>query len=276
LKRSNRVVLMFGVALAVIAFVGVLALGSMGGNNEPPPVETVTVVVATSDVALGSQLTADMLGTEERPLPQAAGTFQSPDELIGTIVRRSISAGHVLRDSDFDSGQPQADIASSIGPGLRGIAVSLDKVDGVGYLIQPGDRVDVVLTTASDDTPVAIPNPLYPNESSDPLILLDTWLNNTSVKVLVQNVQVVGMIRPAAAEPTNQQAAASDPNQVIAVLAVTPQQVELVRFAQQAGTVSVVMRSPYDSTAGDAPTSGVTLRELIERHGVLPPQPVQP
>jgi pilus assembly protein CpaB len=276
LKRSNRVVLMFGVALAAIAFVGVLAIGSLGGNNEPPPVETVQVVVATADVPLGTQLTADMLGTQERPIPQAAGTFQSPDELIGRVIRRSASAGHVLRDTDFDGGAPQADIASTIGPGLRGIAVALDKVDGVGYLVQPGDRVDVVLTTSTDDTPIAIPNPLYPNESGDPLILLDDWLNNTSVKVLVQNVQVVGLIRPTSAEPTNEQAAAADPGQVIAILAVTPQQVELVRFAQQAGTVSVVMRSPYDSTAGDVPTTGITLRELITVHGVLPPQPVQP
>jgi pilus assembly protein CpaB len=275
LKRSNRIVLLIGVALAAIAFVGVLGLGSLGGNPEPPPVETVQVVVATTDVPLGTQLTAEMLGTEARPIPQAVGTFQSPAELVGTIVRRGVNTGHVLRDSDFDGGAPQADIASAIGPGLRGIAVALNKVDGVGYLVQAGDRVDVVLTTSSDDTPVAIPNPLYPNESGDPLILLDGWLNNTSVKVLVQNVQVVGLIRPDPAEPTNQQVA-TDPGQVIAILAVTPQQVELVRFVQQAGTVSVVMRSPYDSTAGDVPTTGITLRELVMQHGVLPPQPVQP
>jgi hypothetical protein len=49
-----------------------------------------------------------------------------------------------------------------------------------------------------------------------------------------------------------------------------------VGFAQQSGQVSLAMRSPLDRTSGDVDTPGVTLRELIDRHGVLPPLPVQP
>jgi pilus assembly protein CpaB len=277
LKRSNRLILLFGVALAVVAFVGVLAIGSPGNSGQPQEPETVSVVVAASDLALGTQLTAEMLSTDQRPVPQAVGTFATPDELVGQVVRRTVSAGQVLRDTDFQGDAQQAEIATSIAPGLRGIAVALDKVGGVGYLVQPGDRVDVVLSTDQDNTPVTVPNPLYPGESNEPLILLDDWVNNISVKVLVQNVQVVGMIRPTVTE-TGDPAydAANEPAQVVAVLAVTPQQVELIRFAQQTGSISVVMRSPYDSTAGDVPTSGITLRELVEQFGVLPPTPVQP
>ena len=61
--------------------------------------------------------------------------------------------------------------------------------------------------------------------------LQDEWLNNTTVKVLVQNVQVLGTILPSGRhlEPSRRRGRAT---QNIAILSVTPQQAELVRFAQ--------------------------------------------
>jgi len=49
---------------------------------------------------------------------------------------------------------------------------------------------------------------------------------------------------------------------VIAVLAVTPQQAEVIRFAQLDGNVSLALRSPADFGAGQVSTSGITLQEL--------------
>lgn len=276
MKRSNRVLLLLGVALAVVAFVGVLAVGSLGQAPVAPAVENVTVVVAAQDLPLGTQLTNEMLKTEERPVPQAADSFRTPGELAGSVIRRSVPAGHVLRTNDFQTNTGEADISASLAVGLRGIAVSLDQVDGVGYLLQPGDFVDVVLTV-TDDNPVVVPNPRYPSEAENPLILLDDMTNNTSVKVLVQNVQVLSIVDPNAANGTNEVSNVPQPlMSIIAVLAVTPQQAELVRFAETTGDVSVILRSPGDRTAGEVPTTGITLAELVARWGVLPPSPVQP
>ena len=276
MKRSNRVLLLLGVGLAVVAFLGVLAVGSMGQAPADPEVETVTVVVAAQDLPLGTQLTPDMLATEERPIVQAADTYSTPAELGGSVVRRSVTAGHVLRTADFDTNASQVDIASSLPADRRAIAISLDQVDGIGYLIQPGDYVDVVLTMSENSNPVAVSNPKYPSESDDPLVLLDDWTNNTSVKVLVQNVQVVAAIDPKAADPSN---VVSSPNAplptMVAVLAVTPQQAEAVRFAQITGDVSLILRAP-GAGSEDVATTGVTLQELVSRWGVLPPAPVAP
>jgi Flp pilus assembly protein CpaB len=63
---------------------------------------------------------------------------------------------------------------------------------------------------------------------------------------------------------------------MIAVLAVTPQQAEVIRFAQLDGNVSLALRSPADFSTGDVTTSGVTLQHLVETYGVLPPAPVTP
>ena len=277
MKRSNRVLLLLGVGLAVVAFLGVLAVGSMGQAPTGPTVENVTVVVAAQELPIGTELTPEMLTTGERPVPQAADTYRTPAELAGTVIRRTVSAGHVLRVADFEGNQSQVDIAGSIGAGLRGIAVSLDQVDGIGYLLQPGDYVDVVLTL-TDDNPISVPNPKYPSESDEPLILLDNWTNNTSVKVLVQNVQVMATLDPRAAEASNTVSAgvAAIEPVMVAILAVTPQQAEMVRFAQISGDVSLILRSPNDRTAGDVPTTGVTLKQLVDNAGVLPPAPVAP
>jgi hypothetical protein len=50
----------------------------------------------------------------------------------------------------------------------------------------------------------------------------------------------------------------------------------MVRFAQISGDVSLILRSPDDRTAGEVPTSGVTLKKLVDENGVLPPAPVAP
>jgi Flp pilus assembly protein CpaB len=60
------------------------------------------------------------------------------------------------------------------------------------------------------------------------------------------------------------------------VLAVTPQQAEVVRFAQLDGNVSLVLRAPDDAGAADTSTTGITLKWLVDNYGVLPPQPVTP
>jgi hypothetical protein len=65
LKHANRLLLVFGVALAVVSFVAVLSLGSFG--RELPPVDPeVTVVTAAVDLPLGSQVAAEELATTSR------------------------------------------------------------------------------------------------------------------------------------------------------------------------------------------------------------------
>ena len=62
-------------------------------------------------------------------------------------------------------------------------------------------------------------------------------MNNTTVKVVVQKVQVLAALPPQATDGSDP---AADPSEVqpdvVAVLAVTPQQAEVIRFAQLDGT----------------------------------------
>ncbi len=113
----------------------------------------------------------------------------------------------------------------------------------------------------------------------DPYTLIDDLVNNTTVKVVLQNVQVLAAMPSA---PVTDQSSGSNSSQasaapaMVALLAVTPQQAEVVRFAQLDGNISLVLRAPADAQAPDVTTGGITLRELVDKYGVLPPAPVSP
>lgn len=81
---------------------------------------------------------------------------------------------------------------------------------------------------------------------------------------------------PRSSDPSNVVATTSPEPDVVIILAVTPQQAEIVRFAQLDGNISLVLRAPADSGAADTTTSGITLKWLVDHYGVLPPSAVTP
>jgi Flp pilus assembly protein CpaB len=285
-KRANRLMLIFGVILAAVSFVAVLAFGSLGQQPPAAPDPDVPVVVASQNLTLGTALTAEMLATVSRPPADAVDTYQHPEELIGKVVRRAVAQGAAISNDDFQSGSISVpDLVRSIQPGLRAIAVPLSRVDSVGALLQPGDFVDVIMSIDDLDglNPIVITNPTTLQPGVDggasspyiPFISIDDFVNNTTVKTVVQNVQVLATLPKQVAEPTNVVAPSDvvEPD-LIAILAVYPQQVEIIRFAQLDGHISLSLRSPSDYPTGAVDTTGITLKVLVEQYGVLPPLPV--
>jgi pilus assembly protein CpaB len=280
LKRANRLMLVFGVVLAAVAFVAVLAFANLG-QQAPAQVPDVNIVVAATDLGLGTALTADVLATATRPAGDAADTFSRPEDVVGRIVRRSVPAGQALTSADFVT-NVDYEVTQSLRPGQRAMAVPLSRVDSVGALLQAGDYVDVLLALEENDAlnPIVVNNPNAGHTSldgavADPYISIDTYINNTTVKVVVQNVQVLATVQRATDEGNNVDPAALGP-EVVVILAVTPQQSEVIRFAQLDGNVSLVLRAPADSSAADTSTTGITLKWLVDHYGVLPPAAVTP
>ncbi len=281
MKPANRFMLLVGVALAAVSFVAVLALSGFGRA----PTKTnpdVTVVVAASDLVLGAQITAEMVSTTTKPQNEAVDTYQDPQAVVGEVIRRAVAKGTVLTTDDFQVGVTIPELVRSLPTGLRAIAVPLNKVDSVGALLQPGDYVDVLISMNDPDelNPIVIPNPASPSINGTvpaPYISLDDYINNTSVKVVVQNVQVLSTITPTPANSSDSSSAQATPQpDMVVLLAVTPQQAEVVRFAQLDGNISLVLRAPSDSSAPAVDTTGITLKELVDQYGVLPPAPVSP
>jgi len=281
MKRPNRLMLILGVVLAATSFVAVLAFGGFG-QQQAPTVPDVAVVVAAVDLPLGTTVAAEQLSTVTLPLTDAGDTFTHTEDLVGMVVRRPVVQGQAFSPADFETNADLPQISASLASGLRAVAVPLDRVDSVGALLQPGDWVDVLLSIQDLDgvNPIVLENPNGFQVGLDgtvtaPYYAIDEFMNNSTVKVVVQKVQVLAALPPQATDGTDP---AADPSEiqpdVVAVLAVTPQQAEVIRFAQLDGHVSLALRSPADYGAGEVSTSGITLQQLVDTYGVLPPAPI--
>jgi pilus assembly protein CpaB len=285
LKRSNRLVLLIGVFLAIVAFVGVVLLfgGNTGGPStaSPTPPTTATVVIAKVDIPLGTQVTAEMLDTKTVPIAEAGSSFTNPGLVISKTIRKTALAGTQLTVDYFvDLGQT-TNVTDNLPGGLRAIAVQVDQVTGVGTLIHTGDSVDVIISVKIQQfAPNAANNNVTPLGQPQP-----------SVKMVIQNVKVVGTLLPpppaqtTAASPTpapsgGQPATTLNGQQEIPLLAVTANQAEVIRYAQlYTDPISLVLRSPKDfvgpegspTTPPIEKTDGVVLQILIQKYGVLAP-----
>ncbi len=285
MKRSNRLILLIGVFLAALAFVFVVVLlgpnGGGGGGAEAsaPPAKLVTVIAAR-DIALGVTVTADMLTTQElAPDVRQPGVLGDKSQAIGQIARATVTKGQQITTFTF---APPSGVSLEVPAGYTGIAVLVDQVSGVGTLIKTGDYVDIV-AGISPAFPILFPEDqtLVPVGNYDP----------TSVKVLVQGVQVVGTILPPPPAPPADQTGAATPapesvgmtltgQQEIVILAVTPQQAEVIKFAQLDGSITLMLRSPKDFVDANGnpvvpetvTTTGLVLKTMITDWGVLPPE----
>ena len=78
MKRSNRLVILVGVLLAVLAFVGiVILLNSTDGTGDGPEQRTVPVLVATEDIDIGEPVTPDKAEVRQVDPEDAATGFTS-------------------------------------------------------------------------------------------------------------------------------------------------------------------------------------------------------
>jgi Flp pilus assembly protein CpaB len=287
LKRSNRLILLIGVFFAILAFVGIVLLVQGKPTTSGPSAATeLPTVFAAKPITLGSQITDDMLVVQDTKVTERDPTaFGSKSLLLGKIAGKDIPQGKQLTLDDFNRSGNQVSITTPVG--MRAIAVTVDQGTGVGTLIRTGDYVDLLVGIGNDRFPVITLN------SNDNSFNVVSGINATSVKLLIQGMQVIGTLLPpptaAAAAAQASQAPGSEGttnlnNQSeIVILAVTPQQSEIIKFSQMDGNISLVLRSPKDfrDEAGNpvnpvpAGTTGITLKVLIDEYRVLIPQLVE-
>jgi pilus assembly protein CpaB len=292
LKRSNRLVLLIGVFLAIVAFVGILVLisGNNTGDGQIKAPTTGPVVVAVSDIPLSTRIRSDQVTTKTVDLTAILpGAFTDPSQVVGLVARQPAAAGAQITQTTVGATQNGVITNINTPPGLRTIAVSVDQVTGVGTLIKSGDYVDMVIGLASDKFPVVEFSPV------DKSVTIVSGLNGTSVKLILQGMQVVGTLLPPVAAPA-EPAPSSSPGAgtgtptalngqtELVILAVTAQQAEVIKFAQMDASVTLVLRSAddfIDPVTGEAKvpetveTTGVILKTLVDLYGVLPPEIIQ-
>jgi pilus assembly protein CpaB len=292
LKRSNRLVLLIGIFLAIIAFALVLlTLGNPGNPSTPATPTTTPVVIAAKDIPLGAKILADSLTTKEIPIAdKPADSFTDISFVIGQTARQAVSQNQLITNSILSGGSGQIQTIDCP-TGLVCMAVQVDQVSGIGTLTKTGDHVDMLVGLTADKFPVVTLNP------DDDTITVVAGLNGTSVKALLQGLQVVGTLlppppadngtAPEASPGAGGGTTALTGQQQIVILAVNTQQAEVIKYAQLDGSISLVLRSAddfRDPTTGEplppetiipVSTTGITLKSLVDDYGILVPELVE-
>jgi pilus assembly protein CpaB len=285
LKRSNRLVLLIGIFLAIVAFIGVIALSQGTAQPTTPVAPTeLPTVFAKADIPLGTKVRADQVELRNWPIPQRSeSAFNDVSLVVGKIVREYVSAGAQLTAVTFTGGSTGQVLNLDVPQGQRAMTLQVDQVSGVGTVIKTGDYVDLIVGLTGDQFPVITINP------ADDSITPVSGLSSISVKLLLQGMQVIGtLLPPPPVDETGQPAPPGQPvaltgQQMIVFLSVTPAQAEVIKFAQLNSSISLLLRSPDDFVDADGnpivaipdDTSGVILKTLVDVYGVLPPEVVE-
>ncbi len=291
MKRSNRLVILVGVLLAVLAFVGMVILLNQGGPTSVGPVRPTTkVLVATQDIAIDDVVTPAMVKViEVDPSAVERTPLSDPSQLRNRAALEAVTKGAQVPAEIFGQVGKQVTtaIADQLKAGEKAIAFQVDSVTGIDFLITKGDVVDIVFgttITVLQPTADSAANPSAPQRFE----VVAGLESSRTVKTVLQAKRVLYVSdtkfvsqqagpTPTPSDGSGGGALAPAIDRVVVVIAGTDADAELIKFAQNDATVigpmTVVLRNPKDTAVEK--TLGLTIDSLIRRYGVPIPDIVQ-
>jgi pilus assembly protein CpaB len=197
------------------------------------------VVVAASDIDLGTPLTPQMLKVADWPKGSVpAGATDDVKTLDTRVVKVSLLRGEPVLESKLAPVGATGGLSAVIAQGNRAITVRVNDVVGVAGFALPGNYVDIVVNT--EDESVKAEN-----------------VNKSISKIVLEHILVLAVAQEQVRDDTK-------PKVVNAVtLEVTPEQAEKLDLARSVGTLSLVLRNQVDNSV--VTTAGSTKKNLLNR-----------
>ncbi len=234
MKRSRIIVLV--IALAAGGVAAMLASGNRTPEapkapEPPPPLATVDVLVAKTDLGTGQVVAEGDVGWQTWPAASATSSFirktdrpEAIKDFLGAVARTPIAAGEPIRDSKLLVAKGGGFMAAILPHGMRAIALDVSPETGAGGFILPNDHVDVVLT--------------HRDRVTAKMGGVEKYISETILK----NVRVLA-VDQAIEEKEGQKVVVGK----TATIELDPQQVETLLLARQMGTIALALRSLLDS-----------------------------
>ena len=254
-------VAVLGVALGAGVIAAILALNLSSSTPPAAPEtakqvesDTVKVLVAAKDLAMGTTITPDKVVWRDWPKGSVSGKFitETPGEadplvkVTGAIVRATFYEGEPINDGKLIHSD-RGFMSAILPEGKRAVAIKIAADTSAGGFILPNDRVDVIMTRKADQ----------PNAAGGQDFLTETILNNVRVLAIDQTIEqkngetVVGQT---------------------ATLELSPQQAQIISVAgQMSDHLTLALRSLADSTVtpGDSAGDAVHLIGGTKKNGAV-------
>lgn len=212
--------------------------------------EITRVVVARSDIPLGTRLEPQMLQLADWPRASVpAGARNAVPALDGRVVTTALQRGEPVTEARLAPQGARAGLSAVVPEGKRAMTVRVNDVVGVAGFALPGTYVDVLVNTVEDGGSGRAAR------------------ERSVSKIVLERILVLAAAQEADRDSTR-------PKVVNAVtLELTPAQAETLDLARSVGTLSLVLRNHADTET--ATTRGATkaglLAAVADVHPAAPP-----
>lgn len=220
-------------SLGVVGVVGGVALGALW--LKAPPAQPVTsapvapaVLVAARPVASGALLREGDVAWRSFAGPAPEGAFAKgvagEGAVIGSVARRGFTPGEVVTASALVRPDQRDFLAAVLAPGQRAVTIPIDASQSASGLVQPGDRVDVILVQEVGE--------------NDQRMAAETVLHNARVLALGKDLTPT--------KPTALTAAVAEIAPKTITLEASPRDGERLFVASRLGQLQLALRSVGD------------------------------
>lgn len=235
----------------------------------------VSVVTAARALPAGTALVASDLAVVSVPadIAREGSTYAAIEDVVGQIPQDRILAGEILRTERLNGSPEESPLTAAVTEGWRAATIRVDKARGVGGLLRPGNRVDVIVTIRPDD------NALGSN-----------WVTETILQdatVLAVGAAIYGSAPEAAPSEDQDKAAEARGRWDLVTLEVLPEEAEKLALGASRGDLALALRRPGDDVLMEntGPTvtnallglaTGSPERKPTRRRIAAPPPPTAP
>jgi pilus assembly protein CpaB len=241
MRPKSIALLLLALGCGLVASIGITeVMRKRGAESDVTTGDTQPVFVAISDVALGDQLTSQVLRMDQWPKDKVPpGAISRIEDVEGRRARTRLYPNDPILESKLLGKGSSGQGASALIPkGYRVVTVKVDAVSGGGSMILPGDRVDVMVHLVKE---------------------VQREIAETITKCILQDIKVFAVDDVADLEK-DKEGRKSIAAKTVSLL-VTPEQAAKVTMASQMGSIYLVMRSPEDDQ--QAPNAEARPNELF-------------
>ncbi len=216
MKSSSLLLIVVAIGCGVLAMLGYQEALSNSRPAEPMG----EMLIATAEIRPGTPLNETNTAFKRVPLSAIPeGAVTKKEEYENRALMATAVPGETIMKAKL--GEPGVfGVASDIPPGMRLISVEVDATMSAGGLLQPGNRVDVMVTFQSPNKRVG-----------------------TEVLTVLEDIEVIAV--------DNRLEATTDDKGVkgkVISLLVTPEQAMELKRAESMGRLHIMMRRPGDQT----------------------------
>lgn len=237
MESVNKRVILISMILAVFTS-GLVYLYIKKSTTQPEVTEYINVYVAATTLPAKHLMTeADIKQTRVTREYLSPKAVMNAADIVGKRLKdRVIEGEQILRDRLVE--EEDLTLAFNLPAGKRAMAVNVNEQIGVGYLIKPGDMVDVIANFAGSG-----------EQETD------------FTKTVIQNVRVLALSKDMG---SSEQSAQEPPKTV--TLAVSPEEAEKLSFATEFASIRLSLRNIEDDK--NVNTDGVIKKDLTGDKGL--------